>query len=79
MQFTREQCFELIEEDSAVRTDVDPSYRHGTYETYVVPFDGKFYQFTVSVHSQEGWDDFDTVDAYEVKQVQVMTTEWVAV
>lgn len=76
MKFTKEQAADLTEEDGAENTNSDTSYRHGSYETYVVPFNGKFYQFTVSCHHEEGWDDFDDVDAVEVEKVEVITTKW---
>lgn len=76
IKFSHEQACELVEHIHAVNTNSDTSYRHGSYETYVVPFDGKYYEFTVSVNNNEGWDSFDMVDAYEVAPFEVVVTEW---
>lgn len=76
IKFTFDQALELVEDPHAINTNSDTSYRHGSYETYVVPFDGKYYEFIVSVSKDGGWDSFDTVVAYEVYEVEVVSTEW---
>jgi hypothetical protein len=64
----------LVKEAGAARVDHDPKYRHGTY---VIPYEDKFYMFTLRARMCEGWNEFDAVDAAEVIPKEVVAVEWV--
>lgn len=76
-QFSYEEIYDLTEQKGSVRINVDDSWRHGTRQTYVVPHEGKFWQFTVRVHTTEGWEE-EPVTATEVfsTEVVITKTEW---
>ena len=76
---TENQIMDFLEEDLTEHIDTDNSYRHGTFETYVVPYEGKFYEFTVSCHHSEGLEIWGDVEAIEVKQVEKIVKQWIPV
>ncbi|MFW6855288.1 hypothetical protein ACODYM_28775 [Burkholderia gladioli] len=71
----------LMDEPGYEHVDSDTSYRHGSYETFVVLREGKFYQATVPHNTQHGYEierDYP-IDLIEVTKKEVVTHEWVAV
>lgn len=71
----KDQIIDLIED--AVFQESDTSYRHGSYETYVVPYQGKHYTFTLTCSPNEGLDLHYDVDAVEVVPKEITKIEWV--
>jgi hypothetical protein len=81
IQLSKDELRELMEDDRSENTESDTSWRHGSYETYVVPYNGKFYEFTFQRHTQEGWEDTGGTlyDCYEVEKKEILTYKWVQV
>lgn len=80
MKFTKDQIWYMLEDMDTKVIDIDSTWRHGTRETFVSMFEGKYYRYTLERHHSEGIEIYgDYVEATEVEQVEVVTTEWRAV
>jgi hypothetical protein len=63
-----EEDYEVVE-----RSD----WRHGTRDTIVFPYNGKFYRTVVDCHHEEGWQLYNIpVECVEVHKVTVTKEEW---
>lgn len=78
MKFTKEQIIESIEDEFAVNINTE-SWRHGTREHYIIPFEDKFYRICVPVTYDDGIQIDGDIEGIEVKKIQVMVDKWVAV
>lgn len=74
---TEEEARDALDANDTINTDSDTSYRHGSYETYVISQNGKHYESTFSCHHSEGIEIWGETTWYEVVEKQVTKTEWV--
>ena len=79
MKFTENQLRDFFYEEKVdvIHVESDNSYRHGTYETYVIPYEDKHYMITLSRHHEEGLEIWGDVDAVEVEKREITVEQWV--
>lgn len=76
MKFTEEQLQHFFDEDLPEDTGTDHDYKY-TWCSYVVPFEGKHYEFRLRWDRDNGLDMWGGCDAYEVEQKEITTIETV--
>lgn len=79
MKFTKDQIYDLLEDEDTIVTDIDDTWRHGTDKTYVSKYKGSYYEYCLRIHHSEGIQLFGEdaeVTAQEVEPVEVVTVEW---
>lgn len=74
IEISKDDVYEAIYDGQRIATE---SWRWGTTETYVYEREpGRFYRFTVQMHSQDGLQIFGPVTATEVRQVEKVVKVW---
>lgn len=80
IQLTKAQVFdELLEAEDTLEIDRTPGKHDCHYTTYVSKVGGKYYSYTLEFSYNNGCQTFgyaDTVEATEVKPVEVKTIVW---
>lgn len=76
--FTKEEVFDLVEEDDTIHLS-SISYKHDfSEETYVVKYEGSYWKFTFLRSYDNGWMiENNGVEAVEVVPKEKVVIEWV--
>lgn len=77
--FTKEEVFELTENESAIRLPEQYLQHDTVLETFIVPYDGLHWRLCFERSDSNGWMLDSGVDAIEVKPVETISIEWIDV
>lgn len=76
MKISKDEIFNVLEEDRIIETDRYPG-KHGVhYKTYVLPRDGKWWQFTLEFHPYDGINRDEDIQCFEVIPIERTITSW---
>lgn len=70
---------DIIFDKFVIEGDTDTSVRWGYDQEYIFKRDGKHYCVTVNIMDEEGITDIGSWEAYEVRPVEKVVTDWVLV